>query len=575
MDRDRPGARDEPPACVAAERRADEPEDRLHRGPPRAGAPRCPSSAGRARGFSRPRRGARPVPRPRRRCRRAARLAEHAIDPTSARPRIAIIGSGFSGLCLAIQLRRPASGSFTIFEKADRVGGTWRDNTYPGAACDSPSFAYCFSFEQKTDWSRKWAPQPEILAYIEHCARKYGLLPHIRFGTRDRRGALRRAPQRLAPAHARGRGDRGRGARERHRASSTARTRPRSPGSTRFRGVALPLGALGPRRRARRQGRRRDRQRRERDPVRSRDRAARSRQPRRLPAQRQLDDAASATAPTASARSARFARWPWLARLYRWWIWLAFELRWPVFRQQRVHEPAAARSSRASTCATASATRRCSRRCPRLSGRRQAHPDLRRLLPGARARRTSSSSPTPIERVDARRRRHARRRRTPRRRPDPRDRLRDDGVPRADADRGRRRAAPRRRWKQGARGLPRHLGRRLPEPLPDVRAQHEPRTQLDHLHDRVPDRATSSTACAQMRERGLAWIDVRREAMRGLQREAAARARRAPSGPRTDQSWYKTTPRPHHQQLVGLDAPLLVETRRADLRVYDAVSSAR
>lgn len=98
-------------------------------------------------------------------------------------PRIAIIGSGFSGLCLGIQLRQAGIDSFTIYEKADRLGGTWRDNHYPGAACDVPSFSYCFSFEQKTDWSRKWAPQPEILEYMEHCARKYGLLPHIRFNT--------------------------------------------------------------------------------------------------------------------------------------------------------------------------------------------------------------------------------------------------------------------------------------------------------------------------------------------------------------------------------------------------------
>ena len=70
-------------------------------------------------------------------------------------PRIAVIGSGFGGLCMGIQLRRAGVDSFTIFEKAERLGGTWRDNTYPGAACDSPSFVYCFSFEQKTDWSRK------------------------------------------------------------------------------------------------------------------------------------------------------------------------------------------------------------------------------------------------------------------------------------------------------------------------------------------------------------------------------------------------------------------------------------
>jgi len=97
--------------------------------------------------------------------------------------RIAIIGSGFSGLCLGIQLKRLGIDSFTIFEKSDRLGGTWRDNTYPGAACDVPSFSYCFSFEQKTDWSRKWAPQSEIMEYMEHCAKKYDILRHIRFRT--------------------------------------------------------------------------------------------------------------------------------------------------------------------------------------------------------------------------------------------------------------------------------------------------------------------------------------------------------------------------------------------------------
>jgi cation diffusion facilitator CzcD-associated flavoprotein CzcO len=95
---------------------------------------------------------------------------------------VAIVGAGFGGLGLAILLRKAGIESFTILEKDDRLGGTWRDNTYPGAACDLASFAYCFSFEQKADWSRKWSPQPEILAYMEHCARKYDLLPKIRFG---------------------------------------------------------------------------------------------------------------------------------------------------------------------------------------------------------------------------------------------------------------------------------------------------------------------------------------------------------------------------------------------------------
>ncbi len=99
------------------------------------------------------------------------------------KPHIAIIGSGFSGLCLAIQLKKAGIDSFTIFEKSDRLGGTWRDNSYPGAACDVPSFLYCFSFEQKTDWSRKWSPQDEIQAYMETCARKHDLGRHIRFNS--------------------------------------------------------------------------------------------------------------------------------------------------------------------------------------------------------------------------------------------------------------------------------------------------------------------------------------------------------------------------------------------------------
>ncbi len=105
------------------------------------------------------------------------------MSSPKAPPRIAIIGSGFSALCMGIQLRKAGIESFTLFEKADRLGGTWRENHYPGCACDSPAFHYCYSFEQKTDWSRKWVPHSEILAYLEHCARKYELSPHIRFTT--------------------------------------------------------------------------------------------------------------------------------------------------------------------------------------------------------------------------------------------------------------------------------------------------------------------------------------------------------------------------------------------------------
>jgi cation diffusion facilitator CzcD-associated flavoprotein CzcO len=97
--------------------------------------------------------------------------------------RIVIIGSGFGGLGLAIRLKRAGIDTFTILEKADAVGGTWRENTYPGAACDVASMLYCFSFEQKTDWPRKWSPHSEIREYMEDCARRNGILPHVRFGT--------------------------------------------------------------------------------------------------------------------------------------------------------------------------------------------------------------------------------------------------------------------------------------------------------------------------------------------------------------------------------------------------------
>jgi cation diffusion facilitator CzcD-associated flavoprotein CzcO len=95
---------------------------------------------------------------------------------------IAILGAGAGGLCAATQLRRHGIDSFTIYEKSDGVGGTWRDNSYPGAACDIPSHLYSFSYERKHDWSRRYAPQPEILAYFEEVTDRYGLRPHLRTG---------------------------------------------------------------------------------------------------------------------------------------------------------------------------------------------------------------------------------------------------------------------------------------------------------------------------------------------------------------------------------------------------------
>jgi cation diffusion facilitator CzcD-associated flavoprotein CzcO len=96
---------------------------------------------------------------------------------------IAILGAGVSGLCTAIQLKKAGIESFTVFEKSDAVGGTWHDNVYPGASCDVPSHLYSFSFEPNPEWSRAFSPQPEIQRYLHGCAEKYGVLPHIRFGT--------------------------------------------------------------------------------------------------------------------------------------------------------------------------------------------------------------------------------------------------------------------------------------------------------------------------------------------------------------------------------------------------------
>jgi len=96
--------------------------------------------------------------------------------------RIAIIGAGHSGICMGMLLKRAGIDDFVILEKAATLGGTWRDNTYPGASCDAPSFLYSFSFAQKTDWSRRFAWQPELLGYAAECAVNAGLLPHCRFG---------------------------------------------------------------------------------------------------------------------------------------------------------------------------------------------------------------------------------------------------------------------------------------------------------------------------------------------------------------------------------------------------------
>ncbi len=95
---------------------------------------------------------------------------------------VAIVGSGFSGLAMAAELKRSGREDFVILERADDVAGTWRDNSYPGCACDVPSHLYSFSFAPNPDWSSTFSPQREIYAYIRRVAEEQGLLPHVRFG---------------------------------------------------------------------------------------------------------------------------------------------------------------------------------------------------------------------------------------------------------------------------------------------------------------------------------------------------------------------------------------------------------
>jgi cation diffusion facilitator CzcD-associated flavoprotein CzcO/acetyl esterase/lipase len=103
-------------------------------------------------------------------------------EDTGAPPLQAIvIGSGFGGIGMAVALRKAGVTDFVVLEKAAEVGGVWRDNSYPGAACDVPSHLYSFSFEPNPDWTRSFAGQADILAYLRRCVQSHSLEPYIRF----------------------------------------------------------------------------------------------------------------------------------------------------------------------------------------------------------------------------------------------------------------------------------------------------------------------------------------------------------------------------------------------------------
>ena len=104
-------------------------------------------------------------------------------DTLPAEVDVAIVGSGFSGLGMAIRMKQDGYHDFVVLERDDEVGGTWWANTYPGCACDVPSHLYSFSFEQNPDWTRTYSKQPEIRDYLSRCADKYGIRSHLRMGT--------------------------------------------------------------------------------------------------------------------------------------------------------------------------------------------------------------------------------------------------------------------------------------------------------------------------------------------------------------------------------------------------------
>src|ERR1700760_1225009 len=109
---------------------------------------------------------------------------------------VLVIGSGFAGLGTAIRLAQQGVDDFLVIERGAEVGGTWRDNTYPGAACDVPSHLYSFSFELNPRWSRSFSPQPEIQDYLRAVATKYDLADKHLFGTEVTRAQWDTATQR-------------------------------------------------------------------------------------------------------------------------------------------------------------------------------------------------------------------------------------------------------------------------------------------------------------------------------------------------------------------------------------------
>lgn len=108
-------------------------------------------------------------------------MSTQGVTERSRNLRYVIIGAGMAGLLAAIKLKERGETDYIIYEKGDSIGGTWRDNRYPGLTCDVPAHAYTYSFAPNPDWSAFYAPGPEIKAYFEKVAQDYGIVPDIRF----------------------------------------------------------------------------------------------------------------------------------------------------------------------------------------------------------------------------------------------------------------------------------------------------------------------------------------------------------------------------------------------------------
>src|SRR5207237_3994770 len=131
-----------------------------------------------------------------RRHRRWADPAAGKLRRVGGKRSIAVVGGGFGGVGAAVMLRRAGYDDVTVFERGERVGGVWHHNTYPGAACDVPSHLYEFSFAPNPRWSRRYAPQAEIQAYLENVARHHGVLDRIRTSTEVTRASWDQARSR-------------------------------------------------------------------------------------------------------------------------------------------------------------------------------------------------------------------------------------------------------------------------------------------------------------------------------------------------------------------------------------------